>query len=338
MIAAPHNDRTCLDAITREVAARVHDQDPALIDIVRDHENTEQLVEWIRSLPQRDDDGLPDDGPKVEVCRPVQRLRLPASDPNCVERAALYLGAAELLDPAPVRRLATVDTRQGLHTLPTEDDEPVVLDPKQTRNALRAGLFRARNGAATVIALTPKQAVDWIADLATEPAERFVDGPRRVDHGHRAVRFVLLGRPLAIGEIGDVAFMLALAAREAQLWGPAGSRVVTTTARAIDRLDQLAAENWQQRTAPRNLSAKQILTSLARIGGRVGGKVGIEAVKLKLASVGITPPVLNAVEKELQREGMSLGPLATPPPMLGSLAALTPQALAGRWLAQKLSL
>jgi hypothetical protein len=52
--------------------------------------------------------------------------------------------------------------------------------------------------------------------------------------------------------------------------------------------------------------------------------------------MGITPPVLNTVERELQREGLSLGPLATPPPILGSLSAMTPEALAGRWLADKL--
>jgi hypothetical protein len=52
--------------------------------------------------------------------------------------------------------------------------------------------------------------------------------------------------------------------------------------------------------------------------------------------MGITPPILSTVEQQLNQEGLSLGRLATPPPILGSLSAMTPEALAGRWLARKL--
>jgi len=52
--------------------------------------------------------------------------------------------------------------------------------------------------------------------------------------------------------------------------------------------------------------------------------------------MGVTPPILGSLEQELNREGLSLGPLAAPPPILGSLAALTPDAIAGRWLAAKI--
>ena len=45
--------------------------------------------------------------------------------------------------------------------------------------------------------------------------------------------------------------------------------------------------------------------------------------------------MITAFEKELNREGLTLGTFAKPSPMLGSLDAMTPQALAGRWLAQK---
>jgi len=427
VIATPHNDTECLGAITEEVAAMVRDGDEALVGVAQEHENTDSLADWIQSLPQRDDEGLPCDGPKVAECRPAQRLRIPAPDPNCVERAALYLGAAELLDPTPVRRLATVNTPAGLHTLPTEDGEPVILDPRQSRNALRAGLFHAARNAGVggpdnatrrlrlerligtdetkgtrgdlararaskaagyttwvhgepideaiakyertlaawqealdalprnaaggpdgrgVVALTPAQAVDWIAELAAEPAGRFVQGPERVRNGHRAVQGVFIGRPLCVADVRDVAFMLALAEREARLYGPAGPRIVKTTAHAVDRLDQLAAEDWKQRTAPRNAPELQIggyrispntplLASLARVGGRLGGKVGLEALRVKLAGMGISPPVLNSIEHELNREGLTLGGLAAPPPMLGTLGALTPEALAGRWLAGK---
>jgi len=348
VIATPHNDRACLGAITEQVAAMVSERDPALVEAATQHADTDSLAAYIRALPQRDDDGDPCDGPKVEVCQPAQRLRVPADDPNCVERAAWFLGAAELIDPAPVRRLATVDTPSGLHTFPTEDGQPVILDPLVSRNALRAGLFkagRARN--AGPIALTPTEAVDWIGELAAEPATRWTDGPRRVRQGHRAMRGALGGRPLCVAEVGDVAFVLALADREARLWGPAGPRIVRTCAHAVDQLDQEAARRWLAERAPRNALGLRIghttikpnvplLAALGRVGGRLGTKVGIEALRVKLATLGVTPPVLNTLEHELNREGLSLGSLAAPPPALGTLGALTPEALAGRWLANKI--
>ena len=65
-------------------------------------------------------------------------------------------------------------------------------------------------------------------------------------------------------------------------------------------------------------------------------EIAMTALQTKLATLGITPPILNTVEEELNREGYTLGPLGKPPPMLGSFDALRPQALAGRWLADKL--
>lgn len=221
MIAAPHNDRTCLDAITEHLAARVRARDPEIARVAEAHADTRALADWIRSLPQRDDDGLPDDGPKVDACEPAQRLRVPARDPNCVERAALYLAAAELIDDGPVRQLATARTPGGLHTFPIEDGEPVVLDPDVSRNALAGGLFRSqalRNS--ETLALAPEDLIDWLADLAAEPAAGFAHGAARVERGHRALRGVLAGRPLCVADVRDVAFLLALARREARLWGP----------------------------------------------------------------------------------------------------------------------
>ena len=345
MIAAPHNDRACLGAITEEIEAMVARQDPALVAVAEQHADPGALVTWIRTLPQRDDEGSPCDGPKVEACRPAQRLRVPAEDPNCVERAALYVGAAELIDPGPVRRLATVDTPSGLHTFPTEDGLPVVLDPDVSRNSLRAGLFRAGRGRnAAAVSLSPSQAVDWIAELAEEPAARFAGGPARVSNAHRALRGVLVGKPLRLGDVRNVGFTLALADREARLYGPAGPRIVRTTAHAIDHLDQAAARRYiaTRNAAELHLGKYRVkpniplLAALGRVGGRIGTKIGIEALRVKLAAMGITPPVLNSLEQELQLEGLSLGALAAPPPMLGSLAALTPEALAGRWIAQRL--
>lgn len=214
---------------------------------------------------------------------------------------------------------------------------------------------RARN--AGPVMLTPEQAVDWLAELAMAPAERFRDGCRRVRNGHQAMRGVLVFRPICVADVRDVALLLALAEREAQRYGMPGLRIVHSTARAIDALDRIAAERWMAERSSGNASDTRnrnpfelrfgdytmspnipLLGSLARIGGRIAGNVGLEALKLKLATLGVTPPVLNSLERELNREGLSLGPLATPPSMLGSLSAMTPEALAGRWLADKVKM
>jgi len=426
VIAAPHNDRQCLDAITAEIRARLESGDPELTALAAEHEDTDSLVDYIQGLPQRDDTGSPCDGPKVEACRPAQRLRLPTETPNCVERSALYIALAEMIDPGPVRRLATVNTPNGMHTFPTQDGEPVILDPMVSRNALRAGLFRARRNSALkspglppdvatrrlrierligtdetkgvrgdlararkskaagyttwvhgepiddaiakyeralvtyqklldelprnapegrpLVTLTPTEAVDWISSLAAEPGARFVNGTRRVRNGHRAMRDALDGRPLCVADVPDVAFVLALADREATQWGPSGRRIVQTCAHAIDRLDQAAARRWLDERAPRNLRIGRyqvrpntpLIAALGRVGARLGGNVAVQAIRVKLAAMGVTPMVLGPIEQELNREGLSLGALAAPPPMLGSLAALTPDAIAGRWLASKI--
>ncbi len=431
MIGAPHNDHECLDAATAQVIDEVAAGNPALVALAQAHDSPEALFATIRSWPQDDDQGVPRERPKVMACRPPQRFQLDSRRPNCFERTGIAIGAAEIGWPEHVYRMATTDTPNGLHTFPTMDGQPVVLDPTQSRNALRAGLFRecrsgasdvevrrlrlqrligtdetrgvrgdlararaakarghmtwvdgkaideaialyeralvtyqeqldalgaARNAAPRPLALTPAEAVDWIAGLAMEPAARFPDGAGRVSQGHRAMRGVLVLRPIVVADVRDVAFVLALAEREARLWGPTGLRIVHSTAQAIDQLDRIAAERWLAErgadagaTGARNAGPFELrignttvspnvplLTSLAKVGGRLAGNIGLEALKVKLATMGVTPPVLNTLEQELNREGLSLGPLAAPPPMLGSLGALTPEALAGRWLAGKL--
>jgi hypothetical protein len=119
---------------------------------------------------------------------------------------------------------------------------------------------------------------------------------------------------------------------------------VRTCAHAIDRLDQAAARRWLDERSVRNLRVGRynvrpntpLLAALGRVGARLGGNVAVQAIRVKLAAMGVTPMVLGPIEQELNREGLSLGALAAPPPMLGSLAALTPDAIAGRWLASRI--
>ena len=429
MIASPMNDHGCLDPTTEQIRAEVDAGNAAFVELADRYTNTDDLAAWFRTLPQRDDDGIPSDGPKVDECRPAQRLRLDATDPNCFERSARFIGAAELIDPDHVYRLATISTPNGLHTFPTCDGEPVILDPKGVRNTPRVApsttdnatrrlriqrligldetkgvqgdLARARramelghttwvdgqpiedaiasyehalaryqatlatleadddddnnvsSGArntafAGPLVLTPAQAIDWIADLARARVEPLPGMVRHVNRGHRAMRAVLLMLPICVADAQAVALVLALAEREARAYGLPALKVVNSTARALDELDKVAAERT---TAPtRNfaplatlalglLNDKNVqswLGAVTRVGGRVLGGAGVEVLKSQLASVGVSQPVLSAFEKELNREGLTLGAISKPSPMPGSLDAMTPQALAGRWLAQKL--
>lgn len=411
MIEAPLNDHDCLGATTEQILAEIAAQNPAIVDLAEQFTDTDELAEWFRTLPQQDDNGVPGEVPKVAACRPPQRLQLDNPAPNCFERSARFIGAAELIEPHRVYRLATVSTPNGLHTFPTRDGQPVILDPKLERNAgsfgvddetrrlrlqrligldetkgVRGDLARARrakelghttwidnepidaaiaryekalahfqgeldklapsrnNEASDTVVLTPSQAIDWIAELAMVRADRVVGGPRRIDNGHRAMRGVLLLRPICVADIRDVALVLALADREARAHGIGALKVVHSTARAIDALDSLAAErataatrNSQYATLAVNTKQlQQLIGGIARVAGRLVGDIGVEAAKVKLASVGVSQPVIAAFERELNREGLTLGALAKPTPMIGSLDAMTPQALAARWLAQKI--
>lgn len=352
MIALPHNDRECLGALTEHIAQLVRNRDPALVEFASQFKTVDELTAWFRDQPQRDDVGDPSDGPKIDACQPAQRFDLHNDQPNCFERAGKWAAAAELIDPTPVRRLATKDTKRGLHTFPIEDGEPVILDPQQSRNALAASLFhdtRARNGACP-LSVSPRQAMEWIIRIAIEPAARFADGERRARNGERAIQGAMAGRPICIGDARDVAFVLALADREARMWGPEGLRIVAAAVRVLDQLDRDNARRWHERTCgatARNAAELRIgdlrmkpnlplLGALGRIGGRIGGRAAIEAIRLKLATMGVSPPLLSSIEGELNREGLSLGPLASPRPMIGTFGALTPEAIAGEWLASKL--
>ena len=425
MIASPMNDHGCLNPTTEQIRAEVDAGNTAFVELAERFTNTDDLAAWFRTLPQRDDDGIPGDGPKVDACRPAQRLRLVATDPNCFERSARFIGAAELLDPDHVYRLATISTPNGLHTFPTCDGEPVVLDPKGVRNTPRVAPFTsdnatrrlriqrligldetkgvrgdlarahrakelghttwvdgepiddaiatyekalaryqatlaeldaqddgnangARNGACGPMVLTPTQAIDWIADLARAGVERMPGIVRHVNRGHRAMRAALLMLPICVADAQAVALVLALAEREARAYGMPALKVVHSTAHALDAIDQFVAEGTTVPTRNFNPLAslalgvlndndlQSWLGAVTRVGGRILGGAGIEVLKSQLASVGVSQPILSAFEKELNREGLTLGALSKPSPMPGSLDAMTPQAIAGRWIAQKL--
>lgn len=337
MIAEPLNDTPCLAKIT-EQAVLSTDTD-AVRELAARFATPPQLAAWIRSLPQRDDNAEPDDGPKVD-CDVPQRLRLPADDPNCVERAALYVSAAEILDPDAVRCLATIDTPIGRHTFPVEDDVPVNLDPRIPRNALKAGLFRMHGASRALRNLPPERTLGFILDLAAEPARSAPGGVRRVRNARRAMEAAINRRPLPRNGAADVGFALALAERAADAFGPRGAELV--------RLGSMALRHVLSAPVPRNLIGLRIggrtirpdlrvLRRIGRVAGRLGVKVGAEVVRGKLAGLGLGPEVIGAIEDELRVEGLTLGALAEPAPPPGTLASLTTHALLQQRVADKLT-
>ena len=323
MIAEPVNDRACLDAVSTVVASLVDEKDAAIMALADEHKGIAALVSWLRSLPQRDDDGDPSDGPRVDACAPPQRLRIAPPDPNCLERAALYIAVAELLDPEPVRQLATVDTPTGPHTFPVENGQPVVLDPAVSRNALRGGLFR--NGGRP-LRITPRQAVDWLADLAHEPAARIRGGYDLVENARAGMHDVLAGRGLDDGNMEDVALVLGLAEREARAFGPCGVMLVLTTAEALADLDALAIRNGRRRgwrVGRFRVRPHPSVVGQGRVAERLAPSVATAGLRAYLASQGIPPQLFDVLETELNREGLTLGMLGreAAPGTLEDLAA-----------------
>ena len=313
MIGIPFNDLRCLGSVTEVVAEMVANRDPVLVEIAAKHTTTESLAEWIRGLPQRDDEGDPNDGPKQDACDPPQRLRIPAPDPNCLERAALWIGVAELIDPHPVRQLATLDTPLGLHTFPVENGAPVILDPRLPRNCLDCGVAALKNGPVTIEA---RDAIEWTAQLAESGVASVRNGPSRVRRARNAmVRMVdegIVPTPEAFDSIG---WMLAVAERVARKYGARAIAIVRTTAQAIaDLADEvLARRNLSLEIGGLKLEPPSWLTDAASVVGRIGLDVGAVALRTKLASLGIGDDMIGLVEHELNREGLSLGPLAKPP-------------------------
>lgn len=326
MIGLPFNDLRCLGSVTEVVVELVSNRDEVLLELAEKYPTTDALAGYIRSLPQRDDLGEDHDGPKVDECEPPQRLRLPAPDPNCVERAALYIGVAELIDPRPVRQMATLDTPLGLHTFPVENGAPVILDPRVPRNCLDCGVQFLTD---SPIAIAPRDAIEWTSHLAEAGATHFRNGPSLVRRA-RDVMMRLVDEGVAPAnewEIDAMAWLLALAEGVARKYGKRALAVVRSTAQALaDISEELLAQQDERNIAWPAIASvvaqNPYLSALAKVAGRVGLNVGGAALKAKLASLGFTPDTLAVVEDELNREGLTLGlAKSSRMPTFGSIAS-----------------
>ena len=316
MIGLPFNDLRCLGSVTELIAEMVKSEDPVIAELAANHPTTASLAAWIRTLPQRDDDGDATDGPKVETCEPPQRLRIPAPDPNCLERSALFVAVAELIDPQPVRQLATLDTPIGLHTFPLENGAPIILDPRVPRNCLDCGVAMTAPGPVVVDA---HDAIEWSARLAEDGAgtANIRNGASRARRARNAVmRLVDDGSVPAPSEVDAMAWMFALAEQAAHRYGSRALSMVRATAHAIaEILDEVLAKaqrNLSFEIGGLNFAAPQWVSQLATVAGRVGLDVGAAALRSKLEMLGIGGDLVGLVEEELNREGLTMGVLAHP--------------------------
>lgn len=328
MIGVPfdNNDLTCLSSISEAVVNLVEAGDPLLLEIAQKHQTTEALTAWIRSLPQRDDFGTPGDGPKVAACQPVQRLRIPAPDPNCVERAALYLGVAELIDPYPVRQLATLDFDWGRHTFPIENGGPVILDPRISGEELARGMAASEAPASATTPVEPpkpgpvvidvREAIDYTVQLAEEGTRELRNGPRLTWLARNAIHSLIDDGmpPTDDRTIDTLGWLFAQAEAVARSYGARALTIVRTTAAAIaDLIDDIVARyqrNLSFDFGGTHYNVPSWLGDAASTVGKIGLGLGAAYVRPYLIGAGITGEMLNLVEQELNAEGYSLGPLS----------------------------
>jgi len=327
VIGTPLNDLACLskftdvargalereelhDLASRFLEAGDYDTDAAL-DLARS---------WLRDKPQENDTGH---GPEPRVnCGTVQqRVDYLGREPNCVERTIAYTAIAELIDPSTTRQMATIGTPGGLHTFPVEEGRyPVVLDPKVTRNGLRAGIWSLRNGNGNASAgFTPDEIVSWALYLAEGQAAPVRNGPTRLASAERALERLWDNKPLAEGEcsvrnsIADIAWTFALAEQAARAAGGHGIDAMRIGSMAVQRL-------IESRT--RNLSWRSVKRTVVKVGRRAGRLTG-PALKAYLISYGVPPQAVDRVAAEVEtRADIDLGGLGFKAATPGSLEAI----------------
>jgi hypothetical protein len=105
MIFDPANDGACLGQLT--TMARELYRTTLVQTIARRLKTPTGVIEWLRSLPQKDDDGT--ERLQYVTCDVDQRTRLFPPDPNCFERSFAALALLEVLDPKTARMLVSIE-------------------------------------------------------------------------------------------------------------------------------------------------------------------------------------------------------------------------------------
>jgi hypothetical protein len=327
MIGQPFNDHSCLGPASQLAQALCDERDPVLVELAQRYPTIDDLITYYRSLPQRDDLGDPYDGPRFKACNPSQRLVVGSNEPNCFERSVGWIAAAELIDPRPHRQLATVNTPIGMHTLPLQDGEPVILnpDPELTRERLKFGLTISAPGPVSV---EPRNAIDWTIDLAGQRVGAVRNGPSAYPIGRRAIhRLINEGLVPSPREVESMGVLFAVAEYAADRYGARAMGIVRTAARAISDVLDVVLAHHHQRNAHLDIGGLKFNTpgwldqtadALGHFGLDVGGAVArskLDAYDIAglIGLPGGTAGLLGLLESELNKQGRTLGTVAHPP-------------------------
>jgi hypothetical protein len=314
VIAEPYNDGDCLGKLTEHARERV--TAPEVQGIARQFPTIAELAAMIRTLPQTDDTGDPLDGPKL-ACDVPQRVRVPARDPNCFERACFFLAAAENIEPGGVYALATIDTEHGRHTFPVANGEPVVLDPILPRNAMAAGLDAiVRAGArGRPFALTFSEALGWALSIAAEPVGAYGDGAQVLEDAHSTAAAVVDEAPIDREGLAALLWVLAVAEREQARWWPSWTGVVRRLVELLaERAPPLvvdapscgcgpedddatgpARNGWRIEWAPRRFA--RAVEGSAEQAARAVRPLVKPAIKLALSAYGVPPALADVGDR-----------------------------------------
>lgn len=313
MIGPPRNDMDCLGPVTNTIIRMVADRDPYLITLATKFPTRRHHVDHIRSLPQRDDLGDPDDGPRVHECTPSQRIHLDGHEPNCFERSAAFVAVEELREPRDLYQLTTIDTPMGMHTMPLVNGKAVILNPRLTRNCVDCGLALGEPGP---VAVEPRNAIAWTSDMAESEAAGYRNGTSTLYRARNAIRSLIdKGTVPSTTDVDAIGVLFALAERVAKRYSVRALALVRTTARAIaEILDTvLAQRNLSFDIGGYHLNTPKWLDDGATAVGKVGLDLGSLYLRAKLGALGVAPELVGLVESRLGEEGLTLGPLAHPP-------------------------
>lgn len=105
MILDPVNDQQCLGLLVERARELVRTR--MAYDAAARLRTVRAVINYLRSLPQLDDDGS--ERVQLLACDVPQRLRFMPSDPNCFERTLAALVLLELIDPKTERVPISVD-------------------------------------------------------------------------------------------------------------------------------------------------------------------------------------------------------------------------------------
>jgi hypothetical protein len=171
------------------------------------------------------------------------------------------------------------------------------------------------------IAIDVLDALNFTNMLAQQGAISFRNGPSQAYRARNAIQDIVSHgiAPTEPRMLDAIGWFFSIAEKIARSYGARALTIVRTTALAVsDLIDDVLA---QQQSGARNLSFEsggktfQVPSWLSGVGalaGKIGLNIGALALAPKLAALGITGPMLELVEQELNAEGLSLGPLANP--------------------------